>query len=156
MTSDSVKSCILEHNGVHFTHHFAAPAHLQLTQKIILMLFVSREPHCHCKSSYCKMSAIILGSDTSMTENSILQSVANLFITIQNKCQKNWISSWDLKLVGLEEWCQRETMEIVLYDNSRSLELGLSFPIFHSLPVFLLQSSSPFVSKVYIKIKFKM
>jgi hypothetical protein len=36
----------------------------------------------------------------------------------------------DLKLVGLEEWCQRETMEIVLYGNSRSLELGLSFPIF--------------------------
>jgi hypothetical protein len=55
----------------------------------------------------------------------------------------------DLKLVGLEEWCQRETMEIVLYGNSRSLELGLSFPIFHSVPVFLLQSSSPFVSKIY-------
>jgi hypothetical protein len=61
-------------------------------------------------------------------------------------------SEWttmDLKLVGLEEWCQRETMEIVLYGNSRSLELGLSFPIFHSVLVFLLQSSSPFVSKIY-------
>ncbi len=48
------------------------------------------------------------------------------------------ISTWgwlewttmDLKLAGLEEWCQRETMEIVLYGNSRSLELGLSFPSF--------------------------
>jgi hypothetical protein len=37
-------------------HH---PAYLQLTQKI-LMLFGSRELRCHCKSSYCKMSAIIL------------------------------------------------------------------------------------------------
>jgi hypothetical protein len=60
MTSDSVKWCILEHNGVHFTHRFAPPAHLQLTQKTVLMSFGSREPHCHCKSSYCKMSAIIL------------------------------------------------------------------------------------------------
>jgi hypothetical protein len=54
----------------------------------------------------------------------------------------------DLKLVGLEEWCQRETMEIVLYGNSRSLELGLSFPVFHSVLAFPLQWSSPFVSKI--------